>query len=746
MALRSATLTGRAPLMLLLLGALAALCATGAAHADGQCASNHPTIQLRTRELIDAQLATFSHEEIHGEEAASRRRRMQSSSRPFRIKVDFSRMDDAGGLTPQESAYVKEELLPAAVATISELVQTRFPTPPGQPFKLPQGCLERGVAGCTRYADISDPQYNCFFAPHNIEYFGPKRVCDTVSCTESAEGPGVLDADFIVYVSAEDVLSTPSGRTRICQESTLAVAAPCILDDVTLRPLAGNINLCSLVLQGNNDPSLFGAQLDVVVHELLHAMGFTFQLLDLFINPADGRTYKARGEKVIEERPGRTFVVTPNVKAATQQQLACSTDALLPGGPLENDGTDSTAGSHWETRLLVNELMNGANDGRRQILSRATLALLKDSGWYDTDLTGPQNIVIGYRGTCSFVADNCDDLPGFCSDRDARDRAWLCHDDYQTYGRCGVIALEDSCNEVISTTEGECYNDEFFAASTDNRLAFEALLQSRGAFARCVPMVEPFRSRFTLSDGRTAEATARPTGCFKMTCTKSSPSVIVEVDGRSVECPEGQTIDFGADTSFPSITTGVLGPCPSARAACPSSGCPNDCSGNGECLATADNGEQCQCFIGFSGSDCGTRISVAAATIVATLAGPPSAGSGGGGTRTVSMIGIIVGAVGGVLVLAALVFAVLYLLRRSKFGPAAAGGYDSGYPGNTPVQMQPAVALNGNANNGNVAWGYPSAPAQAYRPPGASNTASVGYNNNTPTYGTGGAWGGGYGR
>lgn len=73
-------------------------------------------------------------------------------------------------------------------------------------------------------------------------------------------GPGMPDADFVLYVTAT---TFPA-----CSTGTIATAGFCTLDLDTSRPLAGFANFCPTMLQPDRN---WGYQLDTAVHEILHS-------------------------------------------------------------------------------------------------------------------------------------------------------------------------------------------------------------------------------------------------------------------------------------------------------------------------------------------------------------------------------------------------------------------------------------------------------------------------------------------
>ena len=49
---------------------------------------------------------------------------------------------------------------------------------------------------------------------------------------------------------------------------------------------------------------------------------------------------------------------------------------------LENDGGSGTAGAHWEKSWVDNEMMAGIISTGSIYISKLTLKLMEDSGWY----------------------------------------------------------------------------------------------------------------------------------------------------------------------------------------------------------------------------------------------------------------------------------------------------------------------------------------------------------------------------
>lgn len=86
----------------------------------------------------------------------------------------------------------------------------------------------------------------------------------------SAGGDGEA-TDYYLYVTARN--------DEACRSGAAAWALPCLFDDATNRPLLGTANLCRAALEQDADNAAI-----VLVHELHHALGFTDQLFDKFID------------------------------------------------------------------------------------------------------------------------------------------------------------------------------------------------------------------------------------------------------------------------------------------------------------------------------------------------------------------------------------------------------------------------------------------------------------------------------
>ncbi|KAK3785048.1 hypothetical protein RRG08_038000 [Elysia crispata] len=81
----------------------------------------------------------------------------------------------------------------------------------------------------------------------------------------------------------------------------------------------------------------------------------------------------------------------------------CST---LEGAELEDQGLEGTALTHWEKRVFENEAMTGTYT-QNSVISRITLAMMEDTGWYKADYSLAGDYEWGKNLGCDFVQNSC---------------------------------------------------------------------------------------------------------------------------------------------------------------------------------------------------------------------------------------------------------------------------------------------------------------------------------------------------
>ncbi|XGW05991.1 hypothetical protein V3C99_016384 [Haemonchus contortus] len=245
-------------------------------------------------------------------------------------------------------------------------------------------------------------------APPSAHYF----ACCTCEledgkCNQGECGGWLTDVDFVLFVSVLNQNCT----------NPLAYAAHCLHDGVTNRPIAGYMNICPDKFHGTLPHKLWEWR-DIIRHELIHALVFSQMLFQKF--PGAGQ-YQWKGSFYIYPNVTQQYtrldwetskgpvkhdvhmVVTPKVKKEARRHFNCST---LEGAEIENQGGGGTASNHWEKRVFENELMSGVTT-QVFALSRVTLALFEDSGWYKVDYNKAEDMEWGKNLGCAFATKSC---------------------------------------------------------------------------------------------------------------------------------------------------------------------------------------------------------------------------------------------------------------------------------------------------------------------------------------------------
>ncbi|KAI8473133.1 MAG: hypothetical protein J3K34DRAFT_466746 [Monoraphidium minutum] len=434
--------------------------------------------------------------------------------RPIRVHAEYQ---GTSGLDLKVQKQLRDTF---AVAT--KVLQKYFSVkcrPPGRLRTSPQCLLsaaraDGSFAFCARHApDMLGASggggRTCGLAALNASHVAPYKECYPPTgqeCREFKGGEGE-DADYYIYVTAKQ-------DEGCSQPGVGAWAVPCILDTKTHRPVMGAINVCPADVSRK-------ALIDTIVHEMLHALGFTSNMHEW--------TAKA--------------IVTPTVIREARAQSGCAT---LPGGFLENEGGQGSANEHWESRLYQGEVMlpsKRVNSGKPDTVSRMTLAYMQDTGWYDVNWDNAGFLSWGYKAGCDFAMGNCEAFMRanpkqqyFCSPGDAERPAPTCTYDGFSLTTCRGVSFMDGCPvKVALSGSANCLNPKDTVQLAD-----------MGGWSHgCVPLAGPLvlqQGNRQLTRGRTLQ---------------------VDVLGRLLDCPAGKMVPLSAA----GFKAGSLGPCPDASQA-----------------------------------------------------------------------------------------------------------------------------------------------------------------------------------
>ncbi|XP_004499123.1 uncharacterized protein [Cicer arietinum] len=400
---------------------------------------------------------------------------------------------------------------------------------------------------------------------------------------------GVSDADLVLLVT-----------TRPTTGNTLAWAVACERDQWG-RAIAGHVNVAPRHLTAEAE-TLLSATL---IHEVMHVLGFDPHAFAHFRDERKRRRNKVT-EQVMDEKIGRivTRVVLPRVVMHSRHHYAAFSGNFT-GLELEDGGGRGTSGSHWEKRLLMNEIMTGSVD-TRSVVSKMTLALLEDSGWYKANYSMADRLDWGRNQGTEFVTSPCNlwkgayhcnttQFSGCTYNREAEGYCpiltysgdlpqWARY--FPQANKGGQSSLADYCTYFVAYSDGSCIDTN--SARAPDRMLGEV----RGSNSRCM-------SSSLVRTGFVRGSMTQGNGCYQHRCINNT--LEVAVDGMWKVCPQA-----GGSIQFPGFNGELI--CPAYHELCKtetavvSGKCSNACSFNGDCVDG-----RCHCFLGFHGHDCNRR-------------------------------------------------------------------------------------------------------------------------------------------
>ncbi|KAG9137087.1 hypothetical protein Leryth_011918 [Lithospermum erythrorhizon] len=191
---------------------------------------------------------------------------------------------------------------------------------------------------------------------------------------------GVADADLVLLVT-----------TRPTTGNTLAWAVACERDQWG-RAIAGHVNVSPRHLTAEADILLSAT----LIHEVMHVLGFDPHAFAHFRDERKRRRTQVT-EQLIDDKLARevTRVVLPRVVMHSRHHYGAFSGNFT-GLELEDGGGRGTSGSV----------------DARSVVSKMTLALLEDSGWYRANYSMAERLDWGLNQGTEFVTSPCDQWKG----------------------------------------------------------------------------------------------------------------------------------------------------------------------------------------------------------------------------------------------------------------------------------------------------------------------------------------------
>ena len=339
----------------------------------------------------------------------------------------------------------------------------------------------------------------------SLKRYGTKlkvKSCDTTVTIADVVKTGI-DADLVIF---------PFFDMSIANTSTEAYATACIISSVDNRPVAGLIGFSPKF--NTAKPNWLTYYTNLALHELSHVIVFNPNLFEYFKDPSgvlytQDKIYKST---IVNGMP-RSLLILPKVVAAAKKHFNCTT---LEGIELENQGGVGTAGSHWETRIMLGDYMVGLSFDDTAI-SEITLALFEDSGWYQVNYYTGGLFKYGKNKGCNFLNKKC-----------IENSTPLSLDEY-----CGTPYQSLCVTNKLS--RGICYITDS-ANPTDNNYRYFPKTNTGGLFMAdycpiiAVPTNSTYYYPWSCNTGYSLypvdydESITEISGCFMSTLVKSSAS------------------------------------------------------------------------------------------------------------------------------------------------------------------------------------------------------------------------------
>lgn len=147
----------------------------------------------------------------------------------------------------------------------------------------------------------------------------------------------------------------------------------------------------------------FQDNVETAIHEFLHAFGFSKSMYHHFLD----ENGKPRGSEVLKKvvkRGKETHILDlPRLTKLARDYFGCDT---IEGVEMENQGGSGSLGSHFEHRMIREDLMVSTADLNLQF-TEFLAVLLEETHWYRVNRKYVGRSLIGYKAGCSYIDDKC---------------------------------------------------------------------------------------------------------------------------------------------------------------------------------------------------------------------------------------------------------------------------------------------------------------------------------------------------
>ena len=235
--------------------------------------------------------------------------------------------------------------------------------------------------------------------------------------------PNNTNVDFVLIFYAD--ITAASGFFATC--------GGCQFHPTTGRAVVGGLNLNYTQLKG--DPKKNLDYLGILIHEVNHALGFSGWAFKRYRYKG---SYQMRpATEIVQTISGRTTIVSTKIKQMATTYFSCPN---APGIPVEDEGSSGSAGSHWETTAMGNDIQVAMSPTNNK-LSPFTMQLLNESGFYQINWTMEEAFTYGKGKGCPILKGQCSASENYCTKRGPNG----CFFDHTTGGYCTTTPFSNGC-------------------------------------------------------------------------------------------------------------------------------------------------------------------------------------------------------------------------------------------------------------------------------------------------------------
>ncbi|XP_054714374.1 ciliated left-right organizer metallopeptidase-like isoform X2 [Uloborus diversus] len=140
-------------------------------------------------------------------------------------------------------------------------------------------------------------------------------------------------------------------------------------------------------------------QQQVILHEVLHVLGFSERLFNEFKGCSIANTCDKLSKTTEDDANGIPRLQFSPVIKATQEHFSCNSSQL--GAPTSNKQT----ASHWHPLLMFSSIMVPSfSEDDILVLDKITLSLFESTGWYEINYSGSEHFQFGKGKGCDFIS------------------------------------------------------------------------------------------------------------------------------------------------------------------------------------------------------------------------------------------------------------------------------------------------------------------------------------------------------